>query len=96
MITDIRVVSTLLPYCDGMFVDNFCRSILSEIPTKHKLPHKTLVFSSKTLGDFLQYLHGIRTSAKQEHLLLMFEVYGSKALQPPKSIYGVGLRKSDC
>jgi hypothetical protein len=94
MATDIRVVSTLLPYCDAMFVDNVCRSLLNEIPQTHKLPYKCRVFSSKTSSDFLQYLREIRNSTTPEHLKLLEEVYGSKVFEPPKSIYGVGKRKA--
>jgi len=93
MMTDIDVVSTLLPYCDAMFVDNKCRSLLSDIPKPHRLPYKYLVFSSKTSREFLQYLREIRSSATPEHLELLQEVYGPTVLEPPKSIYGVGARK---
>jgi len=94
MATDIKVVSTLLPYCDAMFVDNICRSLLNEIPQTHALPYKCAVFSSKTSSEFLKYLTAIRNSATPQHLELIEEVYGPKVLQPPKSIYGVGKRKS--
>jgi len=95
MATDIRVVSTLLPYCDAMFVDNICRSLLNEIPQTHRLPYKCAVFSSKTSGEFLQYLRDIRNGVTPEHLKLLEEVYGPKVSEPPKSIYGVGRRKPD-
>lgn len=95
MATDIKVVSTLLPYCDAMFVDNGCRSLLNEIPRAHKLPYKCAVFSSKTSSKFLKYLDEIRNSATPEHLQLLKEVYGPTVLQPPRSIYGVGERKPD-
>src|SRR5262249_16202263 len=62
MATDVRVVSPLLPCCDAMFVDNFCGSLLNEIPKTHKLPYRCRVFSSKTSNDFLQYLREIRNS----------------------------------
>lgn len=84
MATDIRVVSTLLPYCDAMFVDNVCRSLLNEIPQTHKQPYKCRVFSSKTSSDFLQYLIEIRNSTTPKHLRLLEEVYGSKVFEPPK------------
>ncbi|HEY3770516.1 MAG TPA: hypothetical protein VGN44_17715 [Candidatus Angelobacter sp.] len=93
MTTDIKVVSTLLPYCDAMFVDNICRSLLNEIPHTHKLPYKCAVFSAKTSSEFLQYLGEIRKSATPEHLELLKDVYGATVLQPPTSIYGVGKRK---
>ncbi len=30
--TDINIVSTLLPYCDAMFVDNKCRALFPTFP----------------------------------------------------------------
>jgi len=93
MVTDIDVVSTFLPYCDAMFVDNKCRSLLADIPKTHRLPYRCRVFSSKTSGEFLQYLRDIRASATPEHVVVVQEVYGPSALEPPRSIYGVGVRK---
>jgi hypothetical protein len=34
MANDIGVVSTLLPYCDAMFIDNGCLSLLQNIPKR--------------------------------------------------------------
>jgi len=93
MITDIGVLSTLLPYCDAMFIDNVCRSLLNEIPRVRKPPYKYAVFSSKTSADFIQYLRDVRNSATTEHLELLKDVYGPKVFDPPTSIYGVGKRK---
>jgi hypothetical protein len=53
---DIDVVSTLLPYCDAMFVDNGCRALLQDIPKKHKLPYPCRVFSKNVCSEFLKYL----------------------------------------
>ena len=36
-VTDINIVSTLLPYCDAMFVDNGCRALLQDIPRDYAL-----------------------------------------------------------
>lgn len=96
MATDINVVSALLPYCDAMFVDNICRSLLNDIPKSHALPYPCAVFSSKTSGEFLQYLSDIRKNAKQQHIELVQRVYGPKVTEPPKGIYGVGKRRSEC
>lgn len=93
MATDIDVVSALLPYCDAMFVDNKCRALLNEIPKAYKPPYECKVFSAKTSGEFLKYLAEIRANVSLEHLALLHKVYGSKVLDPPKSIYGVGARK---
>jgi hypothetical protein len=95
MATDINVVSALLPYCDAMFVDNICRSLLNDIPRSHALPYSCAVFSSRTSGDFLRYLSDIRKSATQQHTDLLKRVYGPRVTEPPKSIYGVGQRRSE-
>ena len=88
--TDVNLVSTLLPYCDAMFMDNGCRALWQDIPKEHKLPFPCAVFSPNTGGDFIRHLKEIRDSASSEHLRLVAEVYGPDPLKPQKSIYGVG------
>jgi hypothetical protein len=83
----------VLPYCDAIFIDRKCRSLLVEIPKGHKPPYQCRVFSMANKDEFLQYLRDIRASATPEHIALLQEVYGPSVLEPPKSIYGVGIRK---
>jgi hypothetical protein len=90
---DVEIVSTLLPYCDAMFIDNECRALLQDIPKSHQLPYPCRVFSKKTGAEFIRYLTEIRDSATREHLKVMEEVYGPDPLKPPKGIYGVGERR---
>jgi hypothetical protein len=45
MWTDISTVSTLLPYCDAMFIDNRCRRLLSAATEGAGLNYDTEVFS---------------------------------------------------
>jgi hypothetical protein len=66
--TDVNIVSTLLPYCDAMFIDNGCRALLQDIPKEHKLPFPCKVFSPNTGADFIRYLMEIRDSASPEAL----------------------------
>lgn len=87
---DVEIVSTLLPYCDAMFVDNECRGLLRDIPKTHTLPYPCRVFSKNVGADFIRYLTEIRDSATPEHMKLVEEVYGPDSLKPPTSIYGVG------
>jgi hypothetical protein len=89
-IADVNTVSTLLPYCDAMFVDNGCRALLQDIPTDFKLPFPCAVFSPNVGAEFIRYLAKIRDSAPPEHLNVVAEVYGPDPLRPAKSIYGVG------
>jgi len=92
-VTDINIVSTLLPYCDAMFVDNGCRALLHDIPKTHALPYPCRVFSPNSGTDFIRYLTEIRDSATSDHLRLVEQVYGPDPLKPPTSIYGVGRRR---
>jgi hypothetical protein len=91
--TDINIISTLLPYCDAMFVDNKCRSLLQDIPRDCALPYDCKVFSLKTGADFIQYLTQIKDSVTPDHLKLIEEVYGPNPLKPQSGIYGLGKHK---
>jgi len=92
MVTDISIVSALLPYCDAMFVDRKCRSLLI-LPKSHELPYPCRVFSMANKDEFLQYLRDIRDRATPDHIALLQEVYGPSVLEPPKSIHRVGEKK---
>jgi hypothetical protein len=92
-VTDINIVSTLLPYCDAMFVDNKCRALLQDIPRDYALPYACKVFSPNTGADFVRYLTEIRDSVTPEHLKLIEEVYGPEPMKPQSGIYGVGKHK---
>ncbi len=87
---DVEIVSTLLPYCDAMFMDNECRALLQDIPKSHALPYRCRVFSPKTGTDFIRYLTEIRDSVTPEHLKLIEEVYGPDPFEPYSGIHGVG------
>jgi hypothetical protein len=91
-LNDISVVSTLLPYCDAMFVDNGCRALLHDIPKPYKLAYLCKVFSKNTSKEFLAYLRSIRESVKPEHRAIVEEVYGSNPMKP-RGIYGIGKHK---
>jgi hypothetical protein len=87
------MLSTLLPYCDAMFVANECRALWQDIPRDYKLPYLCALFSQNTGDEFLRYLKNIRDSATPEHLKIVSEIYGPDPLKPPQSIYGVGKRQ---
>lgn len=89
-VTDINIISTLLPYCDAMFVDNKCRALLRDIPRDFALPYPCKVFSLKTGADFIRYLTDIRDSVRPEHLRLIEDVYGPDPMKPQSGIFGVG------
>lgn len=89
-VTDVNIISTLLPYCDAMFVDNKCRALLQDIPRDYALPYACKVFSLKTGADFIRYLIEIRDSVTPDRLKLIEEVYGPDPMKPQSGIYGVG------
>jgi hypothetical protein len=91
--TDINIVSTLLPYCDAMFVDNKCRALLQEIPREYALPYACRVFSPRTGVDFIKYLTEIRDSVTPDHLKLIEDVYCPNPMRPQSGIYGLGKHK---
>ncbi len=73
---DVTMVSTLLPYCDAMFIDNECRGYLNEEPLRSDLKYKAAVFSINRSDDFLKYLDDIEKAASKDHLDKVTEVYG--------------------
>ncbi len=92
--TDVRIVSTLLPYCDAMFVDNEFRGLLSKQPLCDELLDQTQVFSFATGEEFLRYLDEIKASASGAHLKAVEEVYGPDWATPYRELYGERLANS--
>ena len=86
-LNDVEMISTLLPYCDAMFIDKECRSLLLEKPLCDNITHGTKIFSPKNKGEFLAYLDQIRQSASEAHLKVVEEVYGSNWAKPYWGIF---------
>ena len=86
-LNDVEVISTLLPYCDAMFIDKECRSLLLEKPLCDNITYSTKIFSPKNKGEFLAYLDQIRQSASEAHLKVVEEVYGSNWAKPYWGIF---------
>lgn len=85
--TDVKIISTSLPYCDAMFVDNECRSLLSERAVVKKLQYKTKIFSLANKKEFLKYLDDIKSSASLKHIKAIEEVYGIDWAKPYWEIF---------
>lgn len=83
MVNDISTISTLLPYCDAMFIDNECCSYLNENPIRDRLSYGTKCFSQNTKEDFLNYLKEIKASASSDHINALNEVYGEHYYTEP-------------
>ena len=84
---DVNIVSTLLKYCDAMFVDNKCRGLLADIPQTHRLPYSTRIFCPSQGREFLEYLKDIKNSSTAEHVRLVEEVYGPGWNEPYLNIF---------
>lgn len=78
--TDIDTVAHLLPYCDAMFMDNGCRSLLLDVPLALRPPETARVFSPNAKEQFLDYLRSIREGISTEHVEAIREVYGDDRL----------------
>ena len=57
--TDIESIANYLPYCDAIFIDKECASLLDEKVLKSDLSYGTRVFSIRTKREFLQYLRSL-------------------------------------
>ncbi len=84
---DIEMISTLLPYCDAMFIDNECHSYLREHPLCEEIDYGTKIFSQNTRGEFFDYLDEIESAAPREHLEKVIEVYGESWPGPYTTLY---------
>ena len=78
--TDIDTVAHLLPYCDAMFMDNGCRSLLLDVPKGLRPPETARVFSLNIKAQLLNYLRSIRDGITAEHVAAIREVYGDDHL----------------
>lgn len=84
---DIKIISTLLPYCDAMFIDNKCHAYLKEKPLCDEINYGTIVFSQNSKEEFLEYLSELEKNASKEHLDKVYEVYGKDWQKPYKTLY---------
>lgn len=87
---DVKIISSLLPYCDAMFIDNECRGFLLENPLKRELNYGTEIFSCNNRDEFLEYLDSIYSSATEAHLGKVREVYGEDWAKPFNELYKNG------
>jgi hypothetical protein len=76
MTTDIETVAHLLPYCDAMFMDNECRSLLLNVPLALRPPEASRVYSLNNSAEFLEYLRSLRADLTPEHIQALRDVYG--------------------
>jgi len=88
MASDIDMISTLLPYCDAIFIDREMFSLLNHGEIKKKISkYKTKIFSASNKEDFMKYLDDIEKGASKKHLELIDYVYGENWANPYWSMY---------
>lgn len=84
---DVDAISTLLPYCDAMFIDNECRAYFCEGPLRSELKYGTVLFSLKIKEEFLGFLDSIESSMSRAHLQLINEIYGDDWAEPFMTVF---------
>jgi hypothetical protein len=78
---DVRAISSYLPYCDAMFVDDHCAGLLRDEPIATRLrPWGARVFSNRTRDAFLEHLSKMEAAVPADHVALVQEVYGDSWL----------------
>jgi hypothetical protein len=75
--SDISFISTLLPYCDAMFIDNKSRALINDLPKTHALGFGCKIFSLSNKEEFLAFLASLMNSATPEHLAIVQSLYGT-------------------
>jgi hypothetical protein len=89
MANDIGIVSTLMPYCDAMFIDNECRAMLENIPKRHALAFPARIFSPRDGDTFLAYLKEVEENADKQILQDVRDVYGDDWPRPFLTMFEV-------
>jgi ribosomal protein S18 acetylase RimI-like enzyme len=90
MMTDVTTVSTLLPYCDAMFIDNRCHRLLKAATEGAGLVYDASVFSLARRDELVAWLDELEASVSTEHLALVKQVYGDSWLEPYAAMYEPG------
>jgi hypothetical protein len=89
IMNDIRMVSTLLPYCDVIFIDREVHGLLKHPKVKKDMQgrYKTKIYSAANKEEFIEYLDSIEKTASKEHLEKVKEVYGNDWPKPFLEMY---------
>jgi len=86
---DIETISSLLPYCDAMFIDNPCAAYLADEPLRTRLSKYGKIFSQHSKEEFIDYLDSIEKTAKSDHLKCVKEVYGEDVGKPYTTMFEI-------
>lgn len=87
MTIDIQAISTLMPYCNAMFIDNECNALLSEEPLKTEISYLAKTFSFNNKEKFIEYLDEILDSTREDHIRSAIELYGEDVVNPTINIF---------
>lgn len=79
---DVKAISTLLPFCDAMVIDDGCAALVRDIPKSHWPTYSTRVFSTRSLPKLVQYLDDLRSGISQERRDLLSRIYGDAWATP--------------
>lgn len=83
---DILMISSLLPFCDAIFLERQMAGFLRDAPLNRIIDRMPKIFSSANKDEFLEYLRSIEKNASSEHLQAVREVYGPDWGQPFTSV----------
>ena len=86
---DISMVSTILPYCDAMFIDREMHGLLkhTEVAKDVEKKYKTKIYSTANKQEFMEHLNSIESAASKAHLDKVKEVYGEDWPKPFTDMY---------
>lgn len=87
MTNDIAIISSVLPYCDAIFIDNECHTYLNEQPLRDEVNYGTNIFAPNNREDFVKYLNSIEAGMPKEHMEKVSEVYGSAWQKPYTTLF---------
>lgn len=80
---DVDFVSSYLPYCDLLFIENACEEILTNPPASANVPEHSKIYCSRTRDRFIGALEQIEASAPADVIGASAEVYGTDDAELP-------------
>jgi len=87
-VNDIEMISTLLPYCDAILVDNAMFALLNNGEVKKEIfKYGTKIFSKNNKQEFFDYLDEVKKNANDDHFKKVTEIYGDNWGQPCWKMY---------
>lgn len=83
---DIMMISSLLPFCDAIFLEKQMAGFLRDNPLAKVIGKMPRVFSLSNKEEFLEYLRCLEKAASVEHIAAVTEVYGKDWGTPYTSV----------